>query len=399
MRIGLLLAGALGLLVAGCGTPASSPSPTSALPDYNASPMPADAAGMGADAAAIAREISLGWNLGNTLEATGGETAWGNPRVTPGLIALVADSGFDAVRLPVAWDGNADPDTARIDPAWLSRVEEVVQYALDEDLYVILNIHWDGGWLENNVTPEAQADVTAKQRAYWQQIATHFRDYDQRLLFAGANEPAVETASQMRVLDAYHQAFVDAVRETGGRNAHRVLIVQGPTTDIEKTAALWTGLPDDPATDRLMVEIHYYTPWNFAGLTEDADWGDMFYYWGERFHDPDSPRRNADWGEEETVDEFFGLMESQFVDRGVPVLLGEYGAVRRSGLTGEALERHLASRAWYLEYVTRAALEHGMVPVYWDNGDTGENGFAVFDRERETVADRRALEALRNGAE
>ncbi|WP_205967528.1 glycoside hydrolase family 5 protein [Aquisalinus luteolus] len=368
------------------------------LPDYNTSPIEADRSGMEKNAMQIAADMGLGWNLGNTLEASGGETGWGNPMVTKEFISLVSDSGFNTIRLPVAWDQYADTQTGKIDDAWLDRVTEVVDYAIAEDMYVVINIHWDGGWLENNVTREARDDVAPRQRAYWQQIATHFRDHDERLVFAGANEPNVDNQSQMAVLADYHQIFVDAVRETGGRNAYRTLILQGPRTDIEKTRDLWPGMPEDTVADRMMAEVHFYTPWNFAGMEKDENWGKMFFFWGEDYHYSKMRDRNANWGEEDMVDDLFAMMQHQFTDKGVPVLLGEYGAISRRNLKGEALERHLASRAWYLEYVTRSALEHGLVPVYWDNGHTGNFGFGLFDRNRNEIADEQALEALLRGA-
>src|SRR5690606_9444123 len=149
------------------------------------------------------------------------------------------NNGFDALRIPVSWDQYADRETAEISAAWLNRVKDVVQYAMDNDIYVIINIHWDGGWLENNVTPAKQAANNARQKAFWQQIATHLRDCDERLIFAGANEPDAETEEEFQVLMTYHQTFVDAVRATGGKNAYRVLVVQGPKTDIELTDQLW----------------------------------------------------------------------------------------------------------------------------------------------------------------
>ena len=370
---------------------------TSPYPDYNTHQTAADANGMRSTAVEMAARIRLGWNIGNSLEATGGETAWGNPAITPELMQLVKESGFNAVRIPASWDQYADPETAKIKIGWLNRVAEVVQYAIDLDMTVILNIHWDGGWLENNVTPDKQDGNNAKQRAYWQQIATHFRNFDERLVFAGANEPNVDDAEQMAVLDSYHQAFVDAVRCTGGKNAYRVLIVQGPSTDIEKTEKLWNGMPDDVLPDRLMAEVHFYTPWNFAGLTQDEDWGMQFYYWGEGNHSTKDLARNPTWGEEDTVDELFAMMKRKFVERGIPVLLGEYGAVRRSDLDGEALKLHLRSRTYYLEYVTRQALANGLLPFYWDNGVLGNHGFGIFDRNSISVFDPQALGALNNG--
>jgi aryl-phospho-beta-D-glucosidase BglC (GH1 family) len=367
-------------------------------PDYNTSPQEPDATGMGSTAAELAAKINLGWNLGNSLEATGGETAWGNPPVTKALIDLVRQSGFNAIRIPCSWNQYVeDISTAKIKASWLSRVKEVVQYCVDNDMYVLLNIHWDGGWLENNCTPDKQEENNAKQKAFWEQIATQLRDFDEHLMFASANEPNVDNATKMAVLKSYHQTFIEAVRSTGGRNSYRVLVIQGPSTDIETTNKLMTSLPTDQVPDRMMVEIHYYTPWNFCGLTEDASWGKMFYYWGKDYHSTTNPGRNATWGEEGTVDANFKLMKNQFVDKGIPVVLGEYSATRRSALTGDNLTLHLASRAYFLKYVTQQAKANGIIPFYWDNGGTGNNGCAIFNRKNNTVFDQQSLDALIEG--
>lgn len=373
---------------------------SSIYPNYNTNPVAPDRSGMTKDATALAAEMTLGWNLGNTLEATGGETAWGNPAATLELIQLVKQSGFNVIRLPAAWNQYADQTTAKINITWLNRVKQVVQYCIDNDLYVILNIHWDGGWLENNCTPDKKVMVNAKQKAFWEQIATHFRDFDEHLLFAGANEPAVENAEQMEVLLSYHQTFVNAVRSTGGRNAYRTLIVQGPATDIEKTNRLMNTLPEDNVARRLMVEVHYYTPWNFAGLTTDESWGNQFYYWGNGNHSVTDPSRNPTWGEEATVDADFKLMKQKFIDQNIPVIMGEYGALRRTNLTGEALALHLQSRNYYLNYVTKQAVAHQMIPVYWDNG-VFENSvtFGLINRQNNTVADPGALNAMLAGVQ
>lgn len=368
-------------------------------PSYNTSPLPADATGMGSSASQIAAQIKLGWNIGNTLEAIGGETAWGNPRVTRELIQLVKQSGFNAIRIPCSWNQYMEnSSTAKIKLDWLNRVKEVVQLCVDNDMYVILNIHWDGGWLENNVNPDKQEVNNAKQKAFWEQIATHLRNFDEHLLLASANEPNVENATQMTVLQSYHQTFVDAVRSTGGRNSHRVLVVQGASTDIEKTNTLMSTLPTDPIQNKLMVEIHYYTPYQFALMTQDESWGKMFYYWGNGFHSTSDTQRNATWGEESTVDAMMGLMKTKFVDKGIPVIMGEYAVGRRTSLTGSNLTLHLASRAHYLKYVTKQAKANGILPFYWDAGGLGNNGSGLFDRSKNTVFDQQALDALIDGA-
>jgi endoglucanase len=367
-------------------------------PGYNTSPADPDSTGMSSTAIEIAQKIKAGWNMGNTLEAVGGETNWGNPAITEDLVKLVKQSGFNAIRLPCSWNQYADQTTARINPVWLNRIQEVVQYCVNNDMYVILNIHWDGGWLENNCTPGKQQENNAKQKAFWEQIATRLRDFDEHLLFASANEPNVENETQMAVLLSYHQTFIDAVRSTGGKNSYRVLVIQGPSTDIEKTFRLMTRMPDDKIPNRMMVEIHYYTPWNFTGMTKDENWGNMAYYWGRDFHSTTDTAHNSKWGEEATVDHSFSLMKKQFADKGIPVVIGEFGAIRRDNLHGEPLKLHLASRAYFLKYITKQAKAYGLLPFYWDSGGLNNFAFGIFDRRKITVFDRQALDALIPGA-
>lgn len=392
------------LILSACGSsgggssappPIDIPPPAAVeLPSYNTHPEAPDITGMESSAAEIAGRMTIGLNIGNTLEAMGGksETYWGNPVITREFIAFAKESGFNALRLPVSWDQYADPATAEIEPQWLERVREVVQYGLDEDLYIIVNIHWDGGWLEERVTPAHQDENNAKQKAYWEQIATLLRDFDERVLFASANEPNVETAEEMAVLLSYHQTFIDAVRSTGGKNAYRTLIVQGPYTDIEKTHELMVTLPVDTISDRLMVELHYYSPWPFTLMEQDEDWSNRFFYWGRDNRSPTDTAHNPDWGEEDYVDEMFEWMKVQFADQGIPIILGEYGAMQRDHLTGDDLERHLRSRAYYFYYVTQSAMANGMVPFYWDTG-------SLLDRSEYKVLDLMALDGLMDGAQ
>ena len=143
-------------------------------------------------------------------------------------------AGFNTIRIPVAWFCHSDTVNSTIDEDWLARVKEVVDYCINDDLYVIINAHWDKGWLENRVNLANQAEVNQRQEAYWTQIAEYFKNYDEHLLFAGANEPNVHDTTAMSVLMTYHQTFIDAVRATGGNNSSRTLIVQGPSTDIEE---------------------------------------------------------------------------------------------------------------------------------------------------------------------
>ncbi len=168
------------------------------------------------------------------------------------------------------------------------------------------------------------------------------------------------------------------------------MIIQGPSTDIDKTNTLMNTLPTDQINDRLMVEVHYYTPWNFCGLESDASWGKMFYFWGKDYHSTTNPSRNATWGEESAVESYFQLMKTKFVNKGIPMILGEYGAIKRTSLTGDDLALHIASREYWFQYITNAALRYGMIPFCWDNG--------IFDRNNGAVLDQGTLDAIMRGA-
>lgn len=341
----------------------------------------------------IASQMKVGWNMGNTLEAICGETVWGGAYTTQELIDSVKAAGFNTVRLPCAWFCHSDTTTNVINSTWLERVEEVVNYCIIDSLYVIINIHWDSGWLENRVTETDQQRANKRQKAYWTQIADYFKDYDEHLLFAGANEPNVEDAEGMLVLLSYHQTFIDAVRATGGNNSSRTLIIQGPSTDIDKTNNLMNTFPTDQIEDRLMVEFHYYTPYQFTLMSADAGWGKMFYYWGKGYHSTTDVTRNATWGEESDVEKYFGLMKTKFIDKGIPVIMGEYHAMKRKNLTGDNLALHSASVEYWHKYVTASAVSHGLIPIYWDIN------MGLFDRSKGSILDHGVLDAIMQGAE
>jgi hypothetical protein len=339
----------------------------------------------------VASQMKIGWNVGNSLEAICGENAWGNPNVTQTLINSVKAAGFNTVRIPVAWDCHTTNGV--IDPNWLARVKQVVDYCANNNMYIIINIHYDGGWLEQNCTTSAQTSVNAKQNNYWTQIANYFKNYNERLLFASANEPSVSDATGMSVLLSYHQTFINAVRATGGNNSSRTLIIQGPSTNTDLSYNLMNTMPTDNIANRLMVEVHYYAPWQFCGLTSDADWGKMFYYWGNGNHSTTDATRNSTWGEESEVDKALGLMKTKFVDKGIPVLVGEFGAIKRDNPADMA--KHVASRQAFNKYVVSACVSRGIVPVYWDNGAPD---FGLFNRSTGAVTDQGVINAIMQGA-
>ena len=224
----------------------------------------------------VARHMKVGWNLGNTLEAICGENAWGNPATIQKLIDSVKAAGFDAVRLPCV--RGCHTTNGVINATWFARVKEVVDYCINDSIYMIINIHWHGGWLENNVTTSAQAAVNAKQKNYWTQIAKYFKDYDEHLLFANANEPNVSDAAGMSVLLSYHQTFIDAVRATGGNNTMGILdrntgaVVDKVLLDAVMQGAgkrNTTSIIDKPNLDiknEFMLEQNYPNPFNPASV-------------------------------------------------------------------------------------------------------------------------------------
>lgn len=318
----------------------------------------------------LSRLMGAGWNLGNSLEAIGGETAWGNPPATLALFKAVKAAGFKTVRIPVSWMQYADARD-NIDAAWMRRVTEVVGQAQDAGLVALINIHWDGGWMQP--TYAAQAVANARITKFWTQIANNFKNHDDTLLFAGTNEVMVTgdygtpTAEYRQVQNGFNQQFVNAVRATGGNNARRHLVVQGFNTHIDHTVN-FAVMPRDPARDRLMMEVHYYDPYAFTLNEKSKAW-----QWGAGATDAQAKVAGFD---EAYADAQFQKMKLAFVDQGIPVILGEFAAIRRTEHPGAETYR----LAWD-RYIARSAWQHGMVPIYWDAGAATENHSAgLFDR-------------------
>jgi endoglucanase len=317
----------------------------------------------------LSKLMSPGWNLGNSLEATGGETAWGNPLVTQAMMNAVKAAGFKTVRIPVSWRQYADAND-NISATWMARVTEVVNYARNAGLYTIINIHWDGGWMQP--TYARQAEANARITKYWTQIANNFQAHDDSLLFAGTNEVMVDgdygtpTPEYYTVQNSFNQTFVNAVRATGGNNAKRHLIVQGFNTNIDH-AYNFATIPADSAANRLMMEVHYYDPFNFT-LNETSS----IWQWGAIATDASATET---WANESHVDSQFQKMKSRFIDQGIPVIVGEYGVISRTDL--DSTQRY---RTFWNQYITKAAYSRGLVPIYWDNGYTGNHTLGLFDR-------------------
>ena len=364
----------------------------------------------------IAALMYPGWNLGNTMEAgnsannwknagIGSETLWQSAKTTQQLIDLVKASGFKSVRIPCSWVMGhiTDAEACTIDADWLARVHEVVDYCIKNDLYVIINQHWDGGWIEHDgLTAATDVDATkAKLTKIWTQIANSFKNYDERLIFAGMNEPGVGagdanallgTADLTNRIAEYEQTFIEAVRATGGNNAKRVLVVQGPNTNIDNTVAHnYMAKLHDSATDRLMVEVHFYDPYQFTDLSEDKDWGKYYLYWGKNNLGGDADRTADAKYNEDYVEAQMKKMKTHFFDKGYPVLIGEFGANQRLAIGKDAL--HDASVKDYYKAVVTSAINNGCVPVAWDT-NSGLPSMTIFNRANTTVSNSNILESI-----
>ena len=351
----------------------------------------------GEDAWQVAKWLGLGWNLGNQLDAysngVANETCWGNKPATQTTFNQLAALGFTSVRIPVTWLGHiGDVPDYTIDKAWLDRVATCVEYAQNAGLNAIINIHHDGAdsqhWLDikGAATDEAINERVKQQlAAVWRQIAERFKDKGSFLIFESLNEihdggwgwgdNRTDGGKQYAVLNEWNQVFVDAVRAVGGENADRFLGVPGYCTNPSLTVEYFK-LPADVAKNRLLVSVHFYDPYEFTLTDKYSEWG----------HTAAADKKES-WGDEDNVRQVFASLQTAFVDKGIPVYLGEIGCVHRSS------ERSEAFRKYYLEYVCKAAKTNGLIPFYWDNGSVGTG------KECSGLIDRATGEPLNNGRE
>jgi len=301
--------------------------------------------------------MTPGINIGNTFDNTSKwETGWGSPRITQGFIQSLARMGFKSVRLPVAWDTYSD--RGRITAKQFKRIDEIINWILDSGMFCVVNIHWDGGWIDSDVKKKFPTthhtfsqDAEKKFRSYWDQIARHYADKNEKLLFEGLNEETNfenegSLANAYATLTRVNQLFIDTVRNTGGNNAQRLLIVAGYATDFGKTSQKEFKLPKDSVPGKLFVSVHYYTPWTFVGLDEDASWGKM----------------RPTWGNQEDVkqlNDLFDGMEAFCQRTNTPAYLGEFAMCSK---------KEKASSVRWTTSVLNAALKRKMVPVLWDTG-------------------------------
>ncbi len=295
------------------------------------------------------RLMGNGTNLGNTMEACdarkfgmGGNTGkapteyevgWGQPVTTQEMLNGMKAYGFDTIRIPVAWMTNAshlNEGDYTLDEAYLARVKEIVDYARNAGMYVIINDHWDGGWwgMFGSENPETRALAMEAYKGMWKQIAEYFKDYSDYVIFEGANEEIgarfdedsalycndsvksyLSDDERYALANEVNQAFVDTVRSTGGNNATRFLLIPGYGTNIAQTCDNRFKMPTDTAEDKLLISVHYYDPWSYCGDTDAASataWGTKRDY--------------------ENMDKTLARME-KFTKQGIGVVIGEYGAL------------------------------------------------------------------------
>lgn len=373
----LLLAGVMTAAVAGCGKNSDSEAKDTAKKWTEL------------DQAQITEAMGLGWNLGNQLEASSGglpsETCWGNPEVTKELIDTVKVQGFKTVRIPVSYlDMIGDGPDYKIDTDWLDRVQEVVDYVVNNDMFAIVNMHGDGyytvdhSWLLCAEDDDKQTEIKDKYGKVWTQIADRFKDYDQHLIFESMNEEfnndyGKPDEKAYDNINAYNQIFVDSVRATGSNNEKRWLLLPGWNTNIDYTAGddYNFKIPTDKGCKadgkRIMISVHYYDPFNFTideNKTAKTQWGKY------------AVKNYDNWGQEDYVDSQMALLNEKFVSHGYPVVIGEFGAQDKT----EKFADYNEFRRYWAEYLIKAAKKNGVVCVYWDNGYNGNKGFGIINR-------------------
>ena len=334
------------------------------------------------EAMQFVEDMGIGINLGNTFEACGDwidqwgdgtvhsyETAWGSPIIAEKIIKGYKDSGFNTLRVPVSWS-NMMGDDYTISSEYANAVKQVVDWAMAQDMYVIVNLHYDNGWLEN--FPTQKEECMYRYKRIWQQVSDVFKDYDERLVFEGQNEElgwssvwnqwggTKGKAKSYALVNEINQTFVDVVRASGGKNKARYLLIPGYNTGIETTVDKLYKVPKDKEK-HVIISVHYYSPATFAILTDDASWG----------------KNQRTWGTDSDINELkksMDMLKKRFLDNGIPVIIGEYGCPMEN--------KDINSVRKYLSKVCEEAYSMGMCPVLWSTPGH------IYDREACKISDK-----------
>lgn len=363
--LAVLLTAVSSLMLFSCGEPASlSAAAQAELADF-------DMTYTDKTAATVIKEMGNGTNLGNTMEAVwSSDLDGGMPKTSLRMMQGLKKAGFDSVRIPVAWSKGMQTESGsdyKIYTYFMNRVKEVVSYALSADLYVVLNVHWDNGWWKGFADSDmaVRKETMRRYERLWTQITQEFALWPEKLILEGANEELGEFSckggsltddERYEVANEINQKFVDIVRSSGGNNTGRVLLIAGYNTDITKTCDEGKArfkMPSDihGADDaRLMISVHYYTPWDYCGI-----------------NDPENPpewAKNLDfWGSEEDIAlmrRLFTMMKTNFSDKGYPVIIGEYEVIhwKNGSLKDGTMD--------FLGTVVSLSKELGFCSMLWD---------------------------------
>ncbi len=350
-------------------SPSSSGSDSTAASNAGEDPQPDNASGNTMTSLEVIRAMGNGINLGNTLEAynhqgylsgsspTLAETSWGQPTTTQEMIQGMKNAGFDTIRIPIAWTNGMyfESGDYTIDSRLMDRVDEVVTWALDADMYVIINDHWDGSWwgMFGAADQAVRDQAMDMYKSMWTQIGEHFADRSYKLIFESANEELGDRLNDKDITgsrgvltesECYEKTneinseFVKTIRSLGGKNSDRFLLIAGYNTDITKTCDDRFVMPEDTADSKLLLSVHYYTPWDYCGTDGVNQWGSPGDY-----------------------DEMNGLFEklSKFSDQGYGVVIGEYAVMKKNGGIKDDTE------LFYSNLMDNCDL-YDLCPVLWD---------------------------------
>mgnify|MGYP001085251286 FL=1 len=332
----------------------------------------------------IVHDMKIGWNLGNSLEAPAPdylgallidyETSWGNPKTTKKMIQEVINAGFNTIRIPVTWGKlmGKGPEY-RIVSEWMDRVQEVVDYAYYEGVYVILNIHHEDQWLYlGNVDAERNAvEILDK---LWKQIARRFQTYDYHLMFETMNETRLignadewtaGTAEARRTINRFNETAVRAIRSAGQGNVDRPIIIKSIGARYNVEAIRDVVVPDNDR--RILLSIHVYEPYQFCMVSGQT----------------------AQWGTREERKELSKLINDASAaaqEKGIPIIIGEFGTINKNNED---------VRAEYTAYFVQEAKKRGITCILWDNNiEENEYGYSIFNREKLTWRFPRILRAV-----
>ena len=331
--------------------------------------------------------LKAGWNLGNTFDAHDEknnslglrlETYWCGAKTTRELFHALKTAGFNLVRIPVSWHNHVTGDDYSIDPEWMARVKEVAQWASDEDMYFIINIHHDN--FEKYFYPDDEHAEQSKKylTAIWTQIAENFADFDDHCILESLNEPRLVGKNNewyvdtnlasgrlaIQYINQWNQMFVEIIRGTGGNNATRYLSVPGYCASPAGVLSDLFVMPKDTAENRIIISVHAYTPYSFALDKTNPD---------------SSFDLEEDKGKKQEIASFMNNLYKKYVSNGIPVIIDEFGALQKKSTD-------LQARVNFTAYYIASASTRGITCCWWDNhAFTG-------DGERFGIIDRNAIE-------